>query len=91
MTPPSSQQWGAVPDKSTLFCPDCGHSSRFDADWHLVETASTDRYLCPDCHTEIAARPRADPVAPWHPDAIWKLWDASVQVWQSVWRNSLMP
>lgn len=89
MTPACSPRGSAVPDKATLFCPECDHSSRFDDDWHVVETASAAHYRCPDCGTEITARPSQRPVAPWHPDAVWQLWDASVRVWQSVWRTSM--
>lgn len=41
----------------TFFCPECGHRSRFDGDWVIVETDSQTEYLCPDCGTDIMTRP----------------------------------
>lgn len=49
-----------VPRKGTLFCPGCDHSSRFDGDWRIVETARGLSYRCPDCGAELTTRRRGD-------------------------------
>ena len=78
-----------VPSKSTLFCPECGHQSRYDDDWRVVETARTARYLCPECRTEITARPTVSPRArhgtPAAPPTLWRAWSESVRLWVSLW------
>jgi len=80
------------PPKTTLFCPDCGHPSRYDGDWRVVESGSGARYLCPTCRTEITVRgsdptqrpPRAG-VSPW------QQWRAAVRAWKGMWRRLLAP
>lgn len=61
--------------KATLFCPECGHESRYDGDWLRVERSERVHYLCPDCETEITVR-SAEATE-----------DAAAGVWQ-VWANS---
>jgi predicted RNA-binding Zn-ribbon protein involved in translation (DUF1610 family) len=54
-TPPET------PSKATLFCPDCGHRSRFDGDWNVATSARRVRYVCPDCRTTVTTRPNGGP------------------------------
>lgn len=93
MTTADSSSANTVPDKSMLFCPECGRESRYDGDWRLLKTATSERYICPDCGTEITARPHPDAPDPWHPAAyyrsMWQTWDVSVQMWRRVWQQSL--
>ncbi len=81
-----------VPAKGTLFCPECGHQSGYDGDWRVVETLSEHKYRCPECRTEIAARPR-DGGDRWRPDpfyeSVWQTWEAGFRMWQGVWEQSL--
>lgn len=83
---------GTVPAKGTLFCPECGHQSRYDGNWRVVETLSECNYRCPDCLTKIATRPRHDGTV-WQPDpfyeSVWQTWEAGFKVWQGVWQESL--
>jgi hypothetical protein len=81
-----------VPDKATLFCPDCGHESRFDRDWRVLETNFTTRYLCPVCATAVTVRPKFDDTGPRTPEAataFWGTWEASLKLWQRAWQTSL--
>jgi DNA-directed RNA polymerase subunit RPC12/RpoP len=78
--------------KSMLFCPDCGHQSRYDGDWVRVETAGTLHYCCPTCGTEITARP-TEPITESNqttPD-FWRTWERSIQSWQEFWQQILSP
>lgn len=45
------------PPKATLFCPECGHRSRYDGDWLLTETDGQRRYRCPECRATVTVRP----------------------------------
>ncbi|EMA44155.1 phage terminase large subunit family protein [Halococcus saccharolyticus] len=55
--PPDGGTWR----KTTLYCPDCGHESTIDGDWHVEHTTDDDRdraaYICPECGAVIARRP----------------------------------
>ena len=83
----------AVPDKATLFCPDCSYQSRFDGEWREIETVSTIRVRCPECGAEIACRPCRDSTDIWNPaplyESVWETWETSVRLWQDVWKRSL--
>lgn len=71
--------------KSTLFCPECDHCSRYDGDWTRARSGRTAHYLCPDCHTEITARPTsAEPMATAVTE-FWARWADSLRAWQSAW------
>ena len=94
MTDISPSPAGTVPDKSTLFCPDCGHESRYDDDWVVVETEQVTSYLCPDCGREIttrspftADRSRHQPLELWQ--SAWQTWGESVRSWQEFWREMM--
>ena len=91
--PPGTKE---VPPKSTLFCPDCGHQSRYDGDWSLVETACETRYLCPDCDRVITIRPRFDngdsvpePGEFWR--CVWETYGENVRAWQTFWLQTIWP
>jgi DNA-directed RNA polymerase subunit RPC12/RpoP len=45
------------PPKATLFCPECGHRSRYDGDWLVTETDGGRRYRCPECRATVTVRP----------------------------------
>ncbi len=78
--------------KPVLFCLDCGHQSRYDGDWIRVETAGKRHYCCPECGTEITARPTG-PVrdARQTPAGFWQTWERSIQAWQEFWQQILSP
>ncbi|MFB6122810.1 MAG: hypothetical protein ABEJ78_05065 [Haloferacaceae archaeon] len=85
---------GDAPAKSTLFCPGCGHRSRPDGDWRLVESARETRYLCPECESVVTTRPSLDgdgtdgrPPELWC--AAWQTWEESVQTWQRFLERAL--
>ena len=42
--------------KSTLFCPECWHSSPVDGDWRVQATADGETYDCPDCGATVTTR-----------------------------------
>lgn len=47
-----------TPRKSTLFCPDCAHSSPVDGDWLYRAGETGTRYVCPACGAVVATRPK---------------------------------
>ncbi|WP_436935920.1 hypothetical protein [Halovenus marina] len=51
------------PDKTTLYCPNCGHASRIDGDWLVDVRANQVDYECPDCGTTVSSRPDSAAVA----------------------------
>jgi len=87
-----------VPPKATLFCPDCGHRSRVDGDWTVVETARTVHYVCPGCRTVIATRPTdlgsAGPSRGGlrsQPAPLLEAWGAGLRAWGRLWRWTVLP
>jgi uncharacterized protein YlaI len=76
-----------VPPKPTLFCPDCGHRSRSDGDWRVVESHSSTRYLCPDCEAELADRPAFRSRPGPRSVAIWRPWTGFC-AWLRLWRKT---
>ncbi len=63
MPPHTTQSSAAVPshrEKSTLFCPGCGHTSPADGDWQVEARADRVVYDCPDCDDTITERPTWD-------------------------------
>ena len=74
-----------VPPKATLFCPECDHRSRFGGDWTVVRTARAVHYACPDCRTEIAARPTDRARARSPAAAFWAAWGVGFRAWRRVW------
>jgi len=97
MTTTSSREKRDVPPKATLFCPACGHRSRFDGDWYVEERARDTRYLCPDCDTEVLTRTTyptpTDRGSARSPDAFWartwRRWAANLRTWQGFWRDTV--
>ena len=60
----SPRRAGSVPkkprrirQKTTLFCPRCGHESPVDGDWVLTLRPETVEIHCPDCRTLLTTRP----------------------------------
>ena len=43
--------------KSTLFCPNCGHSSTVDEEWQYHSTTTSVAVDCPACGTTVTERP----------------------------------
>lgn len=77
--------------KTTLFCPECDHSSRYDGDWTRAKSGETVHYLCPDCHTEVTTRPaRTDSRTP-SAGRLWRRWTENVRALQSAWLEILHP
>jgi DNA-directed RNA polymerase subunit RPC12/RpoP len=76
-----------VPSKPTLFCPDCGHRSRSDGDWRVVESCGDTRYLCPDCGAELTVRPEFPSRPGNRPVVAWRPWDG-LRVWLRLWRKT---
>lgn len=78
--------------KSTLFCPDCGHRSRVDGDWTVVETGRRVRYVCPECGRGItvglpAGADDAGALGWWQPAL--ETWEVTVRTWGAFWQNWL--
>jgi hypothetical protein len=46
--------------KATLYCWECDHASPIGGDWVRSSTGESVTYVCPDCDTAIAERPRRD-------------------------------
>jgi len=89
-TSPSKR--GGTPDKAVLFCPDCGHHSRYDDEWHVVDAHTAVQYVCPVCGTEITSRPRLEEPPAWPVRSCRSLrrtWDANRKLLGSVWRRSV--
>jgi len=76
--------------KATLFCPNCGHRSRYDGDWTRAESGDTVHYLCPDCHTEITTRPASSEPTTGSAQRFWTNWTDAVRAWQNVWWESIL-
>ena len=74
--------------KATLFCPECGHSSRYDGDWTRARSGRTVHYLCPDCHTEITSRPASTEPTATAVTELWTRWTDTVRTWQHAWLES---
>jgi len=75
--------------KATLFCPACGHESRYDGDWTRARSGRTVHYHCPDCHTEITSRPVSSEPTTGGVAGFWNQWADSVRAWQQVWWESI--
>lgn len=75
----------APPSKATLHCPTCGHQSRYDGDWRLLETVSHTQYRCPECHTAVVSRPATGQQRPTPPLDLWRAWYDRVRAWQERW------
>jgi len=92
MTPETTPTRRDVPPKATLFCPACDHLSRVDGDWNVIETARTRRYVCPDCRTEIAARPSGDARPSRRRSVPFPgVWGLGLRAWCRVWRRAVFP
>jgi len=74
--------------KATLFCPECGHSDRYDGDWTRARSGRTVHYICPDCHTEITKRPASTTATP--VTEFWTRWTDTVQTLQSAWLKTVL-
>jgi len=92
MSPTDSRTERDVPAKATLFCPDCGHRSRYDGDWIVVECHGGTHYRCPDCHTQITTRLRHTAgESPRLLDTYWQAWDHGIRVWHGLLQRLLSP
>lgn len=56
MTYSTSTPERQLPDKATLYCPDCGHESRINGDWLIHVHADSLTYECPNCGAVIDSR-----------------------------------
>jgi len=78
------------PSKSTLFCPDCGHQSPYDGDWHVVETTRKTQTRCPECRAEVNVRPAIRAKASQRgPAALVERWHDGVLTWQRLWWKAM--
>ncbi|NLV07022.1 hypothetical protein [Haloarcula rubripromontorii] len=92
MSPTDSRAEHSVPAKATLFCPDCGHQSRYDGDWIVVERAAGTHYRCPECHAQIATRPsHTDCGASRFFDTYWQAWNHGIRAWNGLLQRLLSP
>ena len=92
MSPTDSRTEHDVPAKATLFCPDCGHQSRYDGDWAVVERRDSTHYRCPDCHTQVTTRPRhTGSGSPRFFDTYWQAWNRGIRVWHGLLQRLLSP
>ncbi|WP_336338155.1 hypothetical protein [Haloarcula brevis] len=91
--PPTDTRAGRdVPPKATLFCPDCGHRSRYDGDWVVVERRNGTHYRCPDCHEQITTRTsRAGGPSSRLLDSYWQAWDHGIRAWHGLLQRLLSP
>ncbi|WP_027119166.1 hypothetical protein [Natronorubrum tibetense] len=60
MTLPASTTDPLIPDKTMLYCFDCGHESPIEGDWNQRPNGDAVDYDCPVCRTTITSRPRRD-------------------------------
>ncbi len=92
MSPTDSRAEQEAPAKATLFCPDCGHRSRYDGDWMVVEHHGGTHYRCPDCHAQITTRPsHTDRGSPLFFDTYWQAWDRGIRMWHGLLHRLLPP
>jgi hypothetical protein len=92
MSPTDSRTEYDTPPKATLFCPDCGHQSRYDGDWMVVECRGGTHYRCPDCHAQITTRPgHTTGESPRFLDTYWQAWDHGIRVWHGLLQRFLSP
>lgn len=47
----------SLPEKGTLYCPNCDHESPIGGDWTVRMRNDCADYDCPACDTTIASRP----------------------------------
>jgi hypothetical protein len=71
--------------KGMLFCPNCGHQSQYDGDWHVVKSGQGSRYRCPDCRTAIMSRPSQETPPPsFYNSDSWQMWRATIRLQQKI-------
>ena len=76
--------------KATLFCWECDHTSTIDGDWQLRPRGKSLAYVCPECETTLAKRPRPNEIAP--PRALsgpFVAWQRTLRASATVWRASI--
>lgn len=54
---PSTRSVGPQRRKAILICPECGHESPPDGDWHHRTALDATVYVCPACRTDVTRRP----------------------------------
>lgn len=59
MVPETTSNERQPPNKATLYCTNCTHTSRINGEWVLHVHESHLEYECPDCGTTIDSRDRA--------------------------------
>ncbi|MFA9416430.1 hypothetical protein [Natrinema sp. HArc-T2] len=76
--------------KATLFCWECDHTSPIDGDWQLQPQRTALAYVCPDCETTLAKRPRSNETTP--PRELsgpLVAWQRTLRASATVWRASI--
>lgn len=56
VTDMTSSTEGPPTEKTTLYCPECGHESPINGDWTIHILVDSTTYECPDCGTTIDSR-----------------------------------
>jgi len=76
--------------KATLFCWECDHTSTIDGDWQLRPRGKSLAYVCPECETTLAKRPRSNEIAPPHAlSGPFVAWQRTLRASATVWRASI--
>lgn len=96
MSPPENRETRTVPSataprrKAVLFCRECGHESGVDGDWTVTidVDAGVRRLQCPECTTELAARPLSAVDTPESPSlSVPQFWAAVGTFWTDAART----
>ncbi|ELZ17674.1 hypothetical protein [Natrinema limicola] len=76
--------------KATLFCWECDHTSTIDGDWQLRPRRKSLAYVCPECETTLAKRPRSNETVSHHAlSGPFVAWQRTLRASATVWRASI--
>ncbi|MFC4438144.1 MULTISPECIES: phage terminase large subunit family protein [Natrialbaceae] len=86
MTPPTSRDHEKPERRKAMFyCWECDHADPIEGDWIRDGRGQSVAYVCPDCNTVIAERPKDDDSGRGpRPTAAWsRVVRTSVSVWRA--------